>query len=157
MTTWFIADTHFGRQPRDRIKASGMTSVELDDRIDTLWRERVQANDSVWHLGDIGPDMDRLVRLPGRKHLIKGNDDPSLRDLQASGHFKGVWMKLAVELDDVPLFLVHKPGDVPATVVGHVIHGHTHALDPKPGHRSVSVDRTDWGPITFEELMARNC
>lgn len=156
MTTWFIADTHFGGQPRGRVKGSGMSADALDARMDTLWRERIADDDDVWHLGDIGPDMDRLKTLPGRKYVIQGNADPSLKALRETGLFEGVWKKHLLEIDGVWLFLVHKPTDVPAEPGGQVVHGHLHDEAPPPGYCSVSVDRTGWGPMTLAELLARD-
>jgi calcineurin-like phosphoesterase family protein len=155
MTIWFIADTHFGKQPKPRIKATAMTADELDTLIEERWREHVGDDDTVWHLGDIGPVIDRLASLPDRKHLIKGNDDPSLRKLRDTGLLETAATSRLLDLGGASLFLVHNPSDAPAEPGGAVVHGHTHALTPQPGHRSVSVDRTGWRPLTLNELLAR--
>ncbi len=153
MTVWFIADTHFGRQPRHRIKSLGMTGSELDDRIAARWACMVGDGDEVWHLGDVGPDIDRLAGLPGIKHLIRGNDDLPLKALAGSAVFKSVQNQHLLQMEGQAFFLVHKPSDVPSNPGGHVVHGHTHQLEPAAGLRSVSVDRTDWGPITLATLL----
>lgn len=153
MTTWFIADTHFGRQPRQRLKVLGLTGGELDERIASRWRELVGDDDEIWHLGDIGPDMDRIAGLPGIKHLIRGNDDPPLKFFDKNPLFRSARSKHTLQADGTELFLVHRPADIPGTASGIIVHGHTHHLDPAPGHRSVSVDRTDWGPITLDQLV----
>lgn len=54
MTIWFIADTHFGEQPRGRVKATGLSAEALDGRVAARWRERVGPEDLVYHLGDLG-------------------------------------------------------------------------------------------------------
>ena len=154
MTTWFIADTHFGQQPQGRKKVTGMTGDELDALMERLWRERVGPDDIVWHLGDIGPDIARLGTLPGRKYVIKGNNDPAPSTLLKTGLFKDAFKEHVLHTDTASLFLIHIPCDPPKEGLS-VIHGHTHADDPLPGHRSVSVDRTGWAPITLEDLLAR--
>lgn len=132
----------------------GLTGAELDERIAERWRALVGDDDEVWHLGDIGPDLDRIAGLPGMKHLIRGNDDPPLKFFASSPLFRSARSKHTLSVEGTELFLVHRPADIPATVQGIIVHGHTHHLDPAPGHRSVSVDRTDWGPITLDQLLA---
>lgn len=65
----------------------GLTGSELDERIASRWRKLVGEHDEVWHLGDIGPDLDRIAGLPGIKHLIRRNDDPPLRFFDKSSLF----------------------------------------------------------------------
>lgn len=152
MGIWFIADTHFGRQPRHRIKTTGLTGPELDELMISRWRECIGEGDTVWHLGDIGPDRHLLKDLPGTKYLIKGNDDPSLAAMRDSGLVVNAWKRHLLQLEDVALYLVHDPRDAPAAPGGVVVHGHTHELEPAPGQYSISVDRTQWAPVSLENL-----
>jgi len=159
MPTWFIADTHFGKQPGGRCKWSGMSAGELDTLIEANWRDRVAENDVIWHLGDIGPDWRRLATLPGVKHLILGNDDKKDKEeraeIEASRIFETVRNRHRLEVDGGSLFLIHIPAEAKRKPAHEVIHGHLHHLPSVPGHRSVSVDRTGWAPQRLEELLTR--
>ncbi len=155
MTIWFVADTHLGKQPSGRRKITGLSGAELDALICERWVSLVAEEDEVWHLGDIGPDLERLAKLPGREHLINGNDDPPLKVFQDGAIFTTARKRFLLQAAEHALFLIHIPGEAPADPGGFVVHGHTHHLDPAPGYRSVSVDRTNWAPITLAELMER--
>ena len=55
---------------------------QWDAAITAAWQDIVSAEDEVWHLGDfaLGRRTDAaalLAALPGRKHLITGNNDPA--------------------------------------------------------------------------------
>lgn len=155
MKIWFIADTHFGEQPRGRVKASGLSAEALDALIAERWRERVAPDDQVYHLGDVGTPIGQVRDLPGRKICVLGNGDRSQKAVREAQAFEAVHKQLLLPIADGALFLVHDPRHAPADPGGAIVHGHTHAADPAPGHRSVSVDRTDWAPICLEELLAR--
>lgn len=159
MRTWFIADTHFGKQPPGRVRWSGLTAGELDALIEANWRERVAEEDVVWHLGDIGPDWRRLERLPGLKHLILGNDDKKDRqvrtEIEASPIFKTVRNRHRLPVNGGSLFLIHIPAEARREPAHEVIHGHLHHNPSAPGHRSVSVDQIGWAPQSLDELLAR--
>lgn len=153
ITVWFVADTHFGEQPRTRQRLSGMDAGTLDELMMERWRATVAAGDDVWHLGDVGRDWQRLADLPGTKHLIFGNTDKARTRMAASPVFASTAERRILPTRAGPLFLIHIPeqaGDAPP---GMVVHGHHHHRDPKPGQRSVSVDRTGWAPIALDALL----
>lgn len=156
MTIWFIADTHFGEQPKRRQMHSGMSAAELDDTIARRWRERVAESDVVWHLGDVGRDWRRVADLPGIKHLVLGNGDTAPQRMKKSELFASVVPFHRLAVADGSLYLIHIPEDALAQPSHEVVHGHHHHAEPLPGHRSVSVDRTSWGPITLDELLSRD-
>lgn len=155
MTIWFIADTHFGEQPRPRIKVSGLSAEALDALVAARWRERVEPDDLVYHLGDVGTPIAQVRDLPGRKICIVGNGDGSQKAVRKAEAFEEVHKQLLLPIEGTALFLVHNPREAPADPGGAIVHGHTHAAAPAPGHRSVSVDRTDWAPISLAELLVR--
>ncbi len=155
MTIWFIADTHFGEQPKTRQRLSGMDADTLDALMVEGWRATVADDDVVWHLGDVSRDWERLVDLPGTKHLIFGNTDKARVRMAASPIFASTADRHVLATDAGPLFLIHIPeqaGDAPA---GMVVHGHHHHRDPKPCQRSVSVDRSNWAPVALDTLLAQ--
>jgi calcineurin-like phosphoesterase family protein len=151
-TIWLIADTHFGKQPRGRLKATGMTSRELDAVIRENWMRMVGPDDIVWHLGDVG-DVSHLEGLPGEKHLVVGNDGGE-REARRSTHFVTAVNRQSMIWDGADVELTHKPTD--ARSAGYVLHGHLHAEEhPDPRYTCVSVDLCDFGPIRSTEALGR--
>lgn len=159
MTTWFIADNHFGKQPLGRVEWSGLTPGELNALIEANWRERVAEEDVVWHPGDIGPDWRRLETLPGVKHLILGNDDKKDRqvrtEIEESPIFEAVCNRHRLPVNGGSLFLIHIPTDARREPAKEVIHGHLHHLPSEAGHRSVSVDQIGWTPQSLQDFLRR--
>lgn len=155
MTTWFIADTHFGEQPKTRQRLSGMDAAALDALMMKRWRATVAEDDVVWHLGDVGRDWQRLADLPGTKHLIFGNTDKAQARMAASPIFASTANNHVLVTDVGPLFLIHIPEQAGDTPPGMVVHGHHHHRDPKAGQISVSVDRTGWTPIALDALLVQ--
>jgi calcineurin-like phosphoesterase family protein len=154
MTVWFIADTHFGEQPRARQRASAMSAQELDDVIERRWKEEVRDGDTVWHLGDVG-DWRRLAGLPGTKHLVFGNNDKGRRSIAASGVFAHTTVSHQLEIDGVSYELIHDPAHAEPASDRPVIHGHLHAMtSPAPRCLSVSFDRWGWAPVGSEDVIA---
>jgi calcineurin-like phosphoesterase family protein len=163
MTVWFTADTHFG-DPRvlklDRRPFPDMAAH--DEALIANWINRVADEDEVWHLGDfaLGRPADRarslLGRLPGRKHLIIGNNDgPATIEAQE-------WLSVQsyAELDrgGVHLVLCHYPFRTWNNMgKGWIdLHGHSHGkLKPIPRQIDVGVDAWDFAPVSLEELLAR--
>lgn len=85
----FTADTHFGHanilkhMPDRPYAAEGMIK-EHDEWLLDLWRSSVDKRDDVYILGDLtflkAEDARHLLeKLPGRKHLVTGNHDGSIR------------------------------------------------------------------------------
>ena len=122
------------------------------------WNARVSADDEVWHLGDVARRADRvpalLERLNGRKHLIRGNNDP-LGTVAASG-----WASVAdyreMTVDGRALVLCHYPfrswnGQGRGAVN---LHGHSHGrLKPMPRQFDVGVDARGFTPVTLAEIL----
>lgn len=72
---WIITDTHFDHHAM--IKSCGRPE-NFDSIICQNWQEKVKAQDTVIHLGDCAwrPEgMKRLLGLPGKKILVRGNHD----------------------------------------------------------------------------------
>lgn len=152
MTTFFIADTHFGEQPKARERATGLNGDDLDRLIEQRWRETIRDEDLVWHLGDVG-DWRRVADLPGVKHLIFGNCDRRRQAIATSDIFASTATRQIIDAVSGPVLLVHDPAHA-ADHGGPVIHGHLHAR-PSPGPRftSVSVDQHLWSPTPAADLM----
>jgi len=155
MPVWLISDTHFGEQPKRRIKRSGMTAEQLDALIERNWRERISPQDTVWHLGDIGKGWRLLADLPGEKHLILAHAPDRRRAIQDSKIFATTSDAARLRCAAGELLLIHNPDPVCPDEQAIVIHGHHHYDDPLPGRISVCVDHSRWGPVPLEGICER--
>lgn len=83
---WIITDTHLNHHAM--VKSCGRPE-NFDSIICQNWQEKVKAQDTVIHLGDCAwrPEgMKRLLGLPGKKILVRGNhDDKSLEKYMEMG------------------------------------------------------------------------
>jgi calcineurin-like phosphoesterase family protein len=162
MTVWFTSDTHFG-DPRvlriDRRPYPGLAAH--DEALVAAWRERVAADDEIWHLGDFcfAKPAERaaelLARLPGRKHLVIGNNDGPATISDPS--WASVQHYAEMALDGHHLVLCHYP----FRTWNHMgkgwidLHGHSHGkLKPAPRQIDVGVDAFGFRPVTLGELLA---
>ena len=89
LKTYFTADLHFGHanilkhQPNRPFAAEANTKAH-DEWLLDLWRSTVDRHDDVYILGDLtflkSEDARHLLeKLPGRKYLITGNHDGSVK------------------------------------------------------------------------------
>jgi calcineurin-like phosphoesterase family protein len=161
MTMFFTADTHFGDHRTINIwKRPFANTDEMDALILGRWNAAVTPDDEVWHLGDVArrpADVAGwLARLNGRKHLLRGNNDPDAT-LAAVG-WASVGDYVEIELDGRKLVLCHYPfrswnGQHRGSLN---LHGHSHGrLKPMPRQYDVGVDVHDYMPITLGALLAK--
>lgn len=169
---FFTADSHFGhlgvcqflRDDGSKLRPFS-TAEEMDEVLIARWNERVKPEDKVYHLGDVVINrraMKTLYRLNGDKVLIKGNHD--IFDLKEYlKHFRdirGYHVMGGMILSHIP---IHEES---LGRFGVNVHGHLHyrrvMRDNGYGgqivdHRyhCVSVEHTDWAPISFDELKER--
>lgn len=172
MKTMLISDTHFNHQ---NIKTYCDRPDDFTDRLIKNWKERVRAEDTIIHLGDVGigqkSQIDEILRqLPGHKILIRGNHD---RDKSNSW-----WMDHGFDFScDAMMWgnwwLTHEPAQkLPWTegpsCLGN-IHGHLHNIFHgfggrnkdgsvpwtklhNPWQRLFAVEYTNYCPIEFTEF-----
>ena len=167
-TTFLISDTHFGHEKTCTVfkREDGSplrpfaSGEEMDEAMIQRWNDRVRPKDKVYHLGDVVINrrfLHILDRLNGDKVLIKGNHDifrmedyyPRFRDIRGYHVLNGMIMShVPVHTDSIERF-------------GTNIHGHLHAnrvmrdgaVDPR--YHNVSVEHTDYAPISLEEVYDR--
>lgn len=176
-TSWAVADPHFGHlgvckflhpNGTDPLRPWD-TPEEMDEALVKNWNEVVRPNDRVNLLGDVVINRRCLVtlgRLNGRIRLVKGNHDI---------------FKLADYLpyvDDIAAYHVTKGPQGGKVIMSHIpihpeslgrfgvnIHGHLHAHQVMTGIKNskvdkryvcVSVEQTNWRPITLEEALSRS-
>ncbi len=180
-TTFLISDTHFGhektcsvfKRPDGSPLRPFASAEEMDEAMVARWNERVRPSDKVYHLGDVVINrkfLSVLARLNGDKVLIRGNHDIfKLSDYtEYFRDVRGYDVKNGMILSHVP---VHSDS---LARFGCNVHGHLHAnrvmrprgVDAKTGeilysgqidprYHCVSVEHTDFAPISLEEVYDR--
>ncbi len=155
----FTSDTHFGDH---RVLNIGRrpfgTVAEMDSALVAHWNAAVGPGDEVWHLGDVvrrAADVTALLeRLHGRKHLVRGNNDP--RGTLAAAGWASVQDYVELEVDGAKLVLCHYPfrswnGQGRGAIN---LHGHSHGrLKAMPRQYDVGVDARGFRPVTLAELI----
>lgn len=150
MTLFFTSDTHFGDHRTINIHRRPFPSAATMDRaLVEAWNATVSAQDEIWHLGDFartaGHAEEVLPRLNGRKHLVRGNNDP-----EGIGRLSG-WASVQdyaeLEAGERLLVLCHYPfrswsGQRRKSLN---LHGHSHGR-LKPMTRQMM---SGWTPGTF--------
>jgi calcineurin-like phosphoesterase family protein len=156
---FFTSDTHFGDHRTLNIHKRPFASVaEMDAALIERWNEAVGPDDEVWHLGDVArraadvPDL--LARLNGRKHLVRGNNDPPGTG-EAAG-WASVQNYAELETEGRLLILCHYPfrswnGQHKRSIN---LHGHSHGrLKPLPRQFDVGVDAWEFRPVMLGQLL----
>ncbi len=124
------------------------------------WQAAVGPDDEVWHLGDfaVGRRVDAagvLAALPGRKHLITGNNDPDSVTNQPG--WASVQSYAELLLDGTRLVLCHYAFRTWRDMGRGAwnLHGHSHGrLTKLPRQADVGVDVWQFRPVTLAEIMA---
>jgi len=156
---FFTADTHFGDHRTINIQRRPFADVAtMDAALITGWNAVVGPEDSVWHLGDVArrPDAvaDLLARLNGRKHLLRGNNDPDAT-LAAEG-WASVGDYAEITVEERNLVLCHYPfrswnGQHRGAIN---LHGHSHGrLKPMSRQYDVGVDPNGFAPVRLAQLL----
>ena len=162
---FFIADTHFGDSNIIRYENRPFVSVqEMDIAMLTKWNQIITNEDTVYIIGDFSAyhdeekDRELLKQLNGKKILIIGNHD--------THRTASEWRTLGfMECSQWPIvyrdffLLSHEPlyinSNMPyANIYGHV-HGNASYKDASPQSVCVSAERTEYQPITLDEIMRR--
>jgi calcineurin-like phosphoesterase family protein len=102
-STFFTADTHFGHRNILRYCNRPWTTIEDHDAaLVDAWNSVVGADDTVYHLGDVGLGSSELAFIPllnGRKILLSGNHDSSW--IKHAKHLRGRNRALAAGFTEV--------------------------------------------------------
>lgn len=160
MPRFFTSDTHFGDTRILRsAKRPFRTIAENDRTIIARWQATVGPADEVWFLGDFAPGYDAaavgnlLAALPGRKHLITGNND----DEATRTHPGWASVRDYHELveDEVFCILCHYALRTWNRIGKGALdlHGHSHnMLKPVARQFDVGVDAWDFTPVTLAQM-----
>ena len=161
---YFIADTHFGHDAIIRYENRPFKDTKnQEEYLIKNWNDIVKPEDTVYVLGDFGmsdskKETERLCRmLNGNKILVRGNHDTQEPEWYRQCGFK--------EASPWPIIyqnfwiLSHEPLYINENMPYANIYGHVHA---NPTYKDVSrqsvcvcVERTEYKPISFEELRKK--
>lgn len=173
---WVTADPHFGHAgvckflgPDEVTKLRPWDHPEeMDEALVKNWNDRVGQYDRVYLLGDVAINkraLPILSRLHGKIVLVKGN-----HDIFALNDYLPYF-------EDIRAYVVKKTPQGGKLIMSHIpiheeslgrwglnIHGHLHAhrvmqaknrFQPDKRYVCVSVEQTDFAPITLEEAISR--
>tara|TARA_R110000868_G_scaffold17344_1_gene76391 strand:+ start:49109 stop:49633 length:525 start_codon:yes stop_codon:yes gene_type:complete len=164
---FLISDTHFSQHSiltflkKDGSRLRPFDSVEeMDETLVENWNKLVRPSDKIYHLGDVAmkkKDLKILGRLNGRKILIRGNHDIyKLKDYaEFFADIRGCHVLDRMVMTHIP---IHP--DSKSRYIAN-IHGHTHSnkvmfdSEPHPFYHCVSVEQTNFSPISLEEIKSR--
>ena len=179
-----ISDTHFGhtnswekfKLPNGDPLRPFTSTEEMDDAMVERWNAKVGPNDTVYHLGDVvinRKSLHHVKRLNGKKRLVRGNHDIFKdQDYRDVGFDSLYGVRVFVDkfiLSHIPLhpdcitdrFKVNVHGHLHANEVmrtrTNMVHGYMTGLvtEPDPRYLCVSVEHTNYEPLSFEEVEAR--
>lgn len=155
---WVITDTHFHHYG---IIRSCQRPENFEDLVCENWSKMVAPDDRVLHLGDCAmrPEgMERLLSLPGKKFLIRGNHDDKSDERYMEMGWDGVFESVIIKRYGIRILFSHKPRFGHRTDIN--IHGHYHDLHrvnfnrlflplslESMGYRPIALDRDFMGVI----------
>ena len=160
---FFIADTHFGQKNIIAYENRPFATVEeMDKELIRLWNETVQKDDTVFLLGDFSfynkeRSAEICRQLQGNKLLVLGNHDRHplqwYRDcgFQEVYNYPIIYAKFWM-LSHKPLYINQ---NMPyGNIFGHV-HGNPAYADASSNSCCVSLERTGYRPLEFDEVKRR--
>lgn len=163
--TFFTADLHFGHKNIIKYENRPFDSVEqMDEQLIKNWNAKVTKGDKVFVLGDFSfTNKERIkelvAALNGVKILVLGNHDRerSLFWWKTESGFEEVYAYPIIYKQW--LMLSHEPLDICenmpyANIYGHV-HGNPAYVDANANSCCVSVERTDYAPISLSDMLTR--
>ena len=138
---------------------------EMHNRIIYNWIQKVDMNDTVFILGDIGmyhtKEISKILQcLPGKKILITGNHDPgNLKDKRYKNCFAAIYPYKNIKDKGREVILCHYPiEDWDRRREGsYHLHGHIHKgrdqISEIPNRFNVNVEYRNYEPVTLDELI----
>jgi len=175
-----VSDTHFGHTNswEKFKKADGSplrpfnSTEEMDEAMVERWNNIVSPSDTVYHLGDVfinKKSLHHIKRLNGHKRLIRGNHDIFDDKLYYEVGFDKI-VAYRVFVDEFVFSHIPLHPDCISDRFKCNVHGHTHSnivtrtivteqgveqKEVDPRYLCVSVEHTNFAPISFEEVKAR--
>lgn len=159
---WLTSDTHFGHQRTlDLSKRPYKNIEEMNQDIISKWNDKVNKNDTVYHLGDFG-DFEILKKLNGNIILLFGNyefdyfrnkQNINIKDYLLQKGFKDVFIEkcLTIQLGDKQYNIVHEPSHQVGD--NFYLFGHIHKLQMvKRNGLNVGVDCHNFYLLDIETI-----
>lgn len=156
---WFTSDEHFNHENIiTKFVFRPFRNVEhMNEEIIKRHNSRVQANHTVFHLGDFkvssqGPNTHELIkRLNGYHVFVRGNHDKNNGLNTPLRH-------CIIEAYGKRIVLVHKPDDAEMIMAGGGIDmafvGHVHDVWKFNGNMvNVGVDQWDFYPVDAKQIL----
>ena len=152
---YLYTDTHINHW---MLEHSGQRPQGFSELILQHWQEIVHEDDLVIHLGDIAFhgvwSIERLLAMPGRKILVRGNHDTkSLGRYMAMG-FAFACDTFTMQAEGINILFSHRP------IAGHTadinIHGHQHSLalaDTSRLYLPLALEYSAYYPIIFDHKL----
>lgn len=176
MTTYYIADPHFGHANIIRFENRPFESVEeMDAWLVEAWNARVGDDDDVYIVGDFAYRSATSVKsivekLHSRKHLVIGNHDAKwMRTFKPEDHFVEMGHALYnVDEKNRRVWMCHYPCMTwPGAhyEASYHVYGHIHGSKPESFWPLLStydralnagVEVNGYMPVTLEELIVNN-
>ena len=179
-----ISDTHFGhtnswekfKLPNGDPLRPFTSTEEMDETMVERWNAVVRPQDTVYHLGDVvinKKSLHHVKRLNGKKRLVRGNHDIFKDEDYREVGFESLY-GVRVFVDQFILSHIPLHPDCVTERFRVNVHGHLHAnevmekfqvtgddiypyederIDPR--YLCVSVEHTDYRPLSFDEVEAR--
>ena len=166
MATWFTADLHF--RHANIIRHCNRPFTDRDAMNEALVAGivvRVAPEDDLWIVGDFSfaggkkrcaETAALFERLPGRKHLVRGNHDG---EATAALPWASRHDMVLVKTPEASFFLCHYPMLTWPAARHGVVHLFGHVHDAWRGARqmvNVGVDLWDFRPISPSEILERS-
>lgn len=167
---YYISDLHIGHENIIRLCNRPFTSViDMNQQLIVNWNRKVKSNDDVYILGDmffkyqdINYVKDTLKKLNGKKHLIKGNHDTFLKQINWENYFESLDLYKEINDNNRMVCLFHYPIEEWNGYYrnSYMIYGHVHEnmVNIKKHERkfNAGVDVNDFEPKTLDELIEIN-
>ncbi len=164
MTIFFTSDQHFFHENVIKYnKRPFVNAEEMNSHLIQAYNNVVQANDTVYMLGDFGfcsieQSTNILNQLNGHKHLIQGNHDTS--GLCRLPQWKSVSIIKDLKIDRQRIILCHYPlWEWPGMyhqawhLYGHI---HGNRVNPTKFSFDVGVDSSpNFEPYSYEEIVKK--
>lgn len=158
---FFIADTHFDHANIIRYCNRPFENVDdMNQYMVEQWNKKITHGDKVFVLGDFALGGSQNIikwgrALHGNKTLIMGNHDRATKSVYLEAGFQEV-IRYPILWNDIFL-LSHAPrfdSNIGAlyNIYGHV-HNEPRYEDANAQGICVSVERTGYGPLSFEEIQ----
>jgi calcineurin-like phosphoesterase family protein len=167
---YFTSDHHFGHKNIIKFSERPFKDVnEMDEILIQRWNEKVNPEDEVYHLGDVGLSSSGklrkiLDRLNGKIYLINGNHEKSAHDCHSRFEWIKDYYELVIKDDEFErgkqlIVLFHySMREWNASHWGaYHLYGHSHGtLSDDPTSRSfdIGVDCHNFYPLSYEEVKA---